>query len=106
MVQETKERVIIFSADRCSGCRICELVCSMKHQGEYNPRKSFIRIMANEEAGVYIPVLDIKCDLCNECVEACPLDALGVYDMGEAIITRRNTTIGSFPIPASSRTDT
>jgi len=99
---EMKEKVIIFDPDKCSGCRICELVCSMQHQGEYSPKKSFIRIMANEETGVYIAIQDVKCDFCNQCVEACPLDALSIVGMEEAIIGRKNVTIGSFPIPVSS----
>ena len=102
MATEMKGKVVIFDPDRCSGCRICELVCSMEHQGEYNPKKSFIRIMANEETGVYIAILDVRCDFCNQCVEACPLDALRIAEMEEAIIARKNATIGSFPIPVST----
>jgi Fe-S-cluster-containing dehydrogenase component len=102
----TEERVVVFDADKCSGCRICELVCSMRHHGEYNPKKSLIRIMANEEAGVYVPILDIQCHFCGECVEACPLEALSISELGEAVIARKNATIGSFPIPLSSMTGT
>lgn len=54
------QQEIIFDADRCTGCRICELVCSMAKHGEYNPKKSLIRLMVNEEAEVYVPVLDIR----------------------------------------------
>ena len=102
MTKETNEKVVIFDPDKCSGCRICELVCSMEHQGEYNPRKSYIRIMANEEAAVYIPILDIHCDFCKQCVEACPLEALSIAELEEAIIARKNATIGSFPVPVYS----
>ena len=99
---ETGEKVVIFYPDKCSGCRICELVCSMEQQGEYNPKKSLIQIMANEEAGVYIPILDIQCNFCGECMEACPMEALSIAKMGEAIVARKGATMGSFPIPAST----
>jgi len=98
------ERVIVFNADRCTGCRICELACSMENNGEYNPRKSFIRIMANEETGVYIPILDIECGMCGKCVQACPQNALSVVELGDAILQRKGATIGSFPIPVYSIT--
>lgn len=102
----TEEKVVIFDGDKCSGCRICELVCSMRHHGEYNPKKSLIRIMANEEAGVYVPILDIQCQFCGECVEACPLEALSITELGEAVIARKNTLTRSFPIPVYSITGT
>jgi Fe-S-cluster-containing dehydrogenase component len=101
-IMEKDEKVVIFNPDQCSGCRVCELVCSMEKHGEYNPKKSFIRIMANEETGVYIAILDYNCDFCNKCIESCPLDALRISELGEAIIERKDATIGSFPIPVSS----
>lgn len=30
--------------ERCVGCAICELLCSLKHEGVFNPRKSRIRL--------------------------------------------------------------
>ena len=96
------EKVIVFDADSCNGCRICELACSAFKQGEYNPKKSFIRLMANEETGVYIPVLDILCDFCGLCVKSCPPKALTIVKLEEAIVARKGATIGSFPIPVYS----
>ena len=96
------EKVIVFNADRCTGCRICELVCSMAHRGEYNPNESFIRIMANEETGVYIPILDIQCDFCGKCVRSCEPQAFEIVKLEDAIIARKGATIGSFPIPVYS----
>ena len=95
----TGEKAIIFSADRCSGCRVCELVCSQEHQGEYNPSRSYIRITANEAAATYIPVLDIRCDFCGRCVEACPMEALRMTGLAEAVIERKGSPIGEFPLP-------
>ena len=99
---ETKtelSKVLVVDVDNCTGCRICELVCSMEKQGEYNPKKSLIRVIRNKEAHVNIPVLDMKCDFCGECVDWCPTKALSLVNLGEAIAMRKGAKIGSFPIP-------
>ena len=99
MVEKSKEMAVIFDADKCTGCRICELACSHYHQNEYNPKKSFIRIMANEEAQVYIPILDIQCTFCGQCVDACPVDALKNVGLAEGIGMMKGGTMGTFPLP-------
>ncbi len=72
----------ILSADleKCTGCRTCELVCSMKHHDEYNPQKSRIRVYNFVEQGYFVPVV---CLHCNEayCEKVCPAGAITVnYD--------------------------
>lgn len=62
--------------EECSGCRICELTCAIKHFGVNNPKKAAIRVMV-----VYPhPVLrmPIVCSQCKvpACEQVCPVDAL------------------------------
>ena len=98
------ESVVLFNADKCTGCRICELACSISNQGEYNPKRSYIRIMANEEAEVYIPILDIQCNFCGKCVDACTVEALKIVRLGEGVGAMKGATMGSFPVPVYSIT--
>ncbi len=68
----------IFSTypEACTGCRICEMVCSLHHEKTgINPKRSMIRILDVSEKGIYIPTI---CRLCKNapCVEACPSTAL------------------------------
>jgi len=93
------ERAMILDGDVCTGCRVCELACSMAKQGEYNPKKSCIRVIANNDFGVYIPVLKTECDFCGKCIELCPEDALEISELGEAAIMMRKCKVGRFPIP-------
>ncbi|MGQ9542544.1 MAG: 4Fe-4S dicluster domain-containing protein [Candidatus Bathyarchaeia archaeon] len=57
---------------RCTGCRICELMCSIKHFGVFNPDKARIRVISFD-GGVDIPA---TCTQCGLCLEKCPLDLI------------------------------
>mgnify|MGYP000291763088 CR=1 FL=1 len=93
-------KVLIFHADRCTGCKMCELVCSITNHSEFNPKKSHIRIMRNMETDVNIPILDVACDgSCTKCVEYCLPGALEFVSIEEAAVMRKQHKMGSFPVP-------
>lgn len=63
MTKEKKKRVvkvIAIDADKCNGCRGCEVICSAFHSspqyGSTNPARSRIRIVRDPLADIYIPV--------------------------------------------------
>ncbi len=100
--------LMIVDADRCTGCGVCELVCSMAKLGEYNPKKSHIRIMRNDEFDTHIPVIQYgndRCDLCGECVRACPTGVIRIVKPEEAILARRKSSIGTIPVPVVTRVE-
>jgi carbon-monoxide dehydrogenase iron sulfur subunit len=61
--------------DRCTGCRICEIVCSEFHEGKFQPSKARIQVLSFDESVQDIPIV---CQQCVDapCLEACPQDAL------------------------------
>jgi len=69
------EKVLMIDYEKCTGCRLCELVCSVKHDGISNPVRSRIRVMKWEAEGLYIPM---SCQQCQDapCVTGCPVKAL------------------------------
>jgi len=60
----------------CSGCRICELVCAIKHFAAANPKKSAVRVLVTYPHPVMR--LPIVCSQCKVplCADACPVGAL------------------------------
>lgn len=73
--------------DKCSGCRLCELACSIKHFGVINPELSRIRVI-RFYPGIDVPVY---CRQCPEhpCIEVCPVDALSIsYETGAIIVDK------------------
>jgi Fe-S-cluster-containing dehydrogenase component len=94
-------KILVIDADKCSGCKICELVCSYLQSKKYSPKKSFIRVMERKDMGVFIPVIhaQAKCNGCTKCVEWCPTRALAFMEPDEAALVRKRSRIGRFPAP-------
>ncbi|MFH1489255.1 MAG: hypothetical protein ABII06_10145 [Pseudomonadota bacterium] len=62
----------------CSGCHICELVCSLFHLGVMNTAKSAVRIQRDDlDTSVSTPVL------CRQCKEMKCLEGEGAVDVDE-----------------------
>jgi len=64
-------------SDKCTGCYICELRCSLRWEKAFNPSKTAIRItrlVAREEE--YTISFTSKCDNCGICARYCPYGAL------------------------------
>ncbi len=93
------KKVLIVDPDKCSGCRICELVCSLRGGNEANPRKAHIRVIRNQEMDIHMVTLGVKCDFCNECVEWWLPGAIEFVEKNEAILKWKGTRPGKVPAP-------
>jgi carbon-monoxide dehydrogenase iron sulfur subunit len=60
--------------EKCTACRVCELVCSFAHEGFFSPALSRIRIVRVMDRGVNVPVACVSCTH-PACVQACPSQA-------------------------------
>jgi carbon-monoxide dehydrogenase iron sulfur subunit len=66
--------------EECSGCKICELVCSISHFGVNNPKKAAIRVMVIYPHPVLrMPIVCSQCKI-PACEQVCPVDALRRID--------------------------
>jgi len=77
---------------RCSGCRRCELACSIHHEDWMWPEASRVRIFM-PFPGVEVPHLCAQCDD-YPCVESCPVDALSVDEDTTAVLVDREACTG------------
>lgn len=70
----SQPKVIMINADKCCGCRVCEMACALYNEKECSPSLSRIRVVRNEAEGDSFPV---GCALCSKavCVEVCPTGA-------------------------------
>lgn len=95
--------MIKINSQSCTGCRICEIVCSMYHNGVVNTERARLRVATKwpwedqprlcrqcknpkcvescPRGALAVsnnrPVLDAsRCDGCRDCAAACPFDAL------------------------------
>ncbi len=68
-------RVLVADYEKCTGCRTCEVACSLKHLGECNPAKSAVQIVKWEAEGLDVPMI---CQQCQEpaCMGICPVRAI------------------------------
>ena len=68
-------KVLTIDHEKCTSCRLCELVCSERHGGSYRPSLSRVRVAIYAEKAVYLPMTCVQCEAAP-CVEACPTEAL------------------------------
>ena len=75
----------------CSGCRLCELYCSLQANGAFNPYRSRVRVV-EMATGIDIPV---TCQQCPDpaCQTACEFDAI-VFDtkLKIVVVSEENCT--------------
>jgi len=58
---------LVTDSNKCTGCGVCENVCSKAFYKVEDRNKSAIRITANDESGYSIAV----CDQCGDCLWMC-----------------------------------
>jgi len=87
------KKLLTIDPEKCTGCRNCELVCSVRHYGVSNPSLARIQVVKWEHIGVYVPM---SCQQCEEapCLEVCPKDAIYRDDVLESVAVDHDLCIG------------
>jgi carbon-monoxide dehydrogenase iron sulfur subunit len=69
------QKVLVVDHEKCTGCRLCEMVCSVEHTGVNSPSRSRIHIIKWPLAGFELPMLCLQCEEAP-CIAVCPKNAL------------------------------
>jgi Fe-S-cluster-containing hydrogenase component 2 len=69
------QKMILVDQEKCTGCRQCEMVCSVFHEGVSNPTRSRIHIIKWDMQGFYLPMVCQQCEQAP-CMSVCPVNAI------------------------------
>jgi len=83
-----ERKLIVCDPNLCTGCGVCELACSAKKEGVFNPLFSRIHSVRLESIAEPVISTAIACQLCEDpaCVNVCPMNALEVNETDGTII--------------------
>ena len=109
-------KVLMIDYEKCVGCRECEVICSAKHEGEFNPLLGRIHIVKWPDKWETVPIACAQCESapcqaicpvkavsrdellsrvmvdydlcigCRMCVAACPFGAMSFNSLGKRVI--------------------
>ncbi len=92
MAEDNSQIWIARDYSRCSGCRKCEIACSLSHENKLWPEASRVRVFMLVP-GAEFPHL---CTQCQDypCVKTCPSKALSVNEKTAAVAVNNEKCIG------------
>ncbi|TAK29625.1 MAG: 4Fe-4S dicluster domain-containing protein [Chloroflexota bacterium] len=86
-------KILAIDQSKCTACRMCELACSMKTTGEFNPATSRIQLSIFDDDAFYLPVVCTQCDEAW-CAEVCPSTAIRRDESVGALVVDNARCIG------------
>lgn len=85
---------VIHDPNLCSGCRTCEIVCTMAHEGFASSERSRIQWAKNVMDACSMKIMTCKQCPGAECVAACPTGALHVDEATGARVIDEEVCVG------------
>lgn len=79
MVPELARKITV-KYEQCTGCRICEIICSLSRFNHVSHSDSRINVYSFAP-GLDIPILCVHCDQAP-CIDSCPVDAIRKNEQG------------------------
>ena len=87
------DKLLLFDVSKCTGCRTCEIACSLIQTGVCNPSSSRRRTIHFDEEILDVPM---QCQQCEDpaCMNICPAKAIYVDEATGAKIINYDKCIG------------
>ena len=86
-------KILIVDANKCVGCRDCELVCSAKHYQTFKSSLSGIALIKFDEISRDVPMVCQQCEK-PACQAVCPVNAISLDEETAALIINYDLCIG------------
>jgi Fe-S-cluster-containing hydrogenase component 2 len=86
-------KMLILDYTKCTGCRLCEMACSIKQANVSNPSRARIHIIRYELEGIIVPMLCQQCES-PPCMGVCPSGAISRDERLGAIVVDYDKCIG------------
>jgi carbon-monoxide dehydrogenase iron sulfur subunit len=77
----------------CTGCRSCEMACSLSHEGKCSPALSRVRVIKFDAEGRNVPSICAQCTR-PECLSACAEGAIRLDAATGAVLIDENLCTG------------
>ncbi len=86
-------KIMTVDYERCTGCRLCEMVCSVNKEGASDPARARIHIIKWEMEGIYVPMF---CQHCEDplCAAVCPVRAIERDEVEGRVRVDRDKCVG------------
>lgn len=84
---------IMIDAAKCTGCGLCQMVCSLSKSHRFNPSLARIKIWREETRGVFIP---LTCQQCVNppCANACLMNVISIDPITGVTVRKTDNCIG------------
>ncbi|MGQ9558686.1 MAG: 4Fe-4S dicluster domain-containing protein [Desulfurispora sp.] len=78
---------------RCTGCRTCEMACSLHHEGKCSPLLARNRVVKFEARGISVPTTCANCSR-PYCMLVCPVRAISLHPVTGAVVVDEQKCLG------------
>ena len=87
------QKVLMVDPSKCTGCRTCEMACSLHNEQKCSPALSRTRVIKFEAKGVNFPTV---CNQCSkpQCLPVCPTGAITRDEVTGAVLINEAACIG------------
>ena len=85
--------ILVVDYHKCTGCRACEMACSVSHVRVNNPAKAAIHVVKWMGRGLNVPVV---CHQCEDpaCANICPVQAISRDGETDALVVDPDLCVG------------